>query len=78
MRIYIDIPDDLTGLSQRLKYLLKAKGITQAEFSRESGFSLQSVSYWFNGKREPNLKALCKMADIFGVSTDWLLGRVNA
>ena len=28
-----------------------------------------------NGKREPNLETVLRLADLFGVTTDWLLGR---
>lgn len=33
------------------------------------------VSGWERGEREPSFTTLCKIADLFGVSTDWLLGR---
>lgn len=35
------------------------------------------VSGWERGEREPSLVMVCEIADFFGVSLDWLLGREN-
>jgi transcriptional regulator with XRE-family HTH domain len=34
-----------------------------------------TLSYWEGGKTEPNGDALIKLSEIFGVTTDYLLGR---
>ncbi len=39
------------------------------------GVSGPAVFKWEAGKSEPDIAALAKMADIFGVSVDYLLGR---
>ncbi|NLN47519.1 MAG: helix-turn-helix transcriptional regulator [Clostridiales bacterium] len=35
----------------------------------------QLISTWETGRREPSFVQLCKIADYFGVTTDYLLGR---
>lgn len=34
-----------------------------------------AVGMWENNKRTPDLKTLWKLADLFGVSIDYLVGR---
>ena len=42
----------------------------------ENNFSrVQLVSYWENGQRECDFDMLIKIADLFSVSVDYLLGR---
>ena len=33
------------------------------------------ISYWENGKRECNFDTLIRLADIFNITIDYLLGR---
>jgi len=39
--------------------------------------SVRTISYWELGQRECNLEQLAKLAKIFGVTTDYLLGLEN-
>lgn len=39
------------------------------------GVSVRQISYWECGQRECDLDMLLKIADLFGVSVDYLLGR---
>ena len=39
------------------------------------GLSRQAYAHYEFGDRYPDLKTLCKLADFFGVSVDYLLGR---
>lgn len=55
----------------------KKAGITQEELSKRLHISQQAISQYELGYREPDLETLCKMADIFEVSVDYLLGRVD-
>lgn len=36
-----------------------------------------SMTYYESGKRDPRLETLTAIADVFGVTTDYLLGRSN-
>ena len=53
----------------------KAAGLTQAKLAAELGVTAQAVSKWYNGENEPQLSILPKIADYFGTSVDWLLGK---
>lgn len=62
--------------------LCKERGITPTRASQEIGFSKGSVSYWRknynNGvDAKPDSKTAALIADFFGVSVDYLLGRTN-
>lgn len=53
----------------------KSAGLTQAKLAAQLGVSAQAVSKWYNGENEPQLSFLPQIADYFGTSTDWLLGK---
>lgn len=57
-----------------MKELRKQKGITQKELAEQLHVSFQTVSKWENGINLPDINYLPELADIFGVSTDVLLG----
>jgi len=58
-----------------LKQLREENGMSQYKFAEEIGVVQSTVGNWESGTREPNLDTLCKLADYFEVSTDYLLGR---
>lgn len=64
------------------KRLCEEKGITPTKASQEIGFSKGSVSYWkkkwSQGEdAKPDSYTAAKIADFFGVSVDYLLGRTD-
>lgn len=64
------------------KKLCEDNGITPTKASREIGISKGSVSYWkkryMSGKdAKPDSYTADKIADYFGVSIDYLLGRTS-
>lgn len=60
-------------LKQNLVHLRKQGELTQAEIAYEFGISQQSVSFYENGKREPDLGTLVSLSEFFGVTVDDLL-----
>ena len=60
---------------RRLKYLVVFNQISYRKIALSIGISPQRMSKFVCGRTEPNLTILCKVADYFGVSTDYLLGR---
>ncbi|MBQ0038341.1 MAG: helix-turn-helix transcriptional regulator [Clostridiales bacterium] len=50
-------------------------GLSQKEVAITLHVSAPSVSDWESGKKTPTSDNICKLADLFGVSTDYLLGR---
>lgn len=62
-------------LNIRLKELREAHSLTQTQLAEKLGVSKQSVSNWENDNIQPSIEMLIKMADLFAVSTDYLLDR---
>lgn len=64
-------------LHEQIRRLRTAQGITQVELAHRLGVSKQSVSNWENNNIQPSIELLERLADLFGVSTDCLLGRCS-
>jgi len=60
---------------KRLAYLRGDK--TQEEVAKALGLSRARYAHYEQGRSEPSLELLEKMADYFDVSVDYLLGRTN-
>jgi transcriptional regulator with XRE-family HTH domain len=52
---------------RNLRYLMEAKGITQADICRELEVSSATASDWCNGKKYPRVDAMQRLADLLGV-----------
>lgn len=63
-----------TTLGQKIGSLRREKNLTQEELAERLGVSAQAVSKWENDVSCPDIMLLPKLAQIFGVSTDNLLG----
>ena len=63
--------------SQQLKILREEKDISQKELAKRLFVSAQAVSKWEKDKSSPNPETLAKIADILGVSADYLLERTE-
>lgn len=59
----------------KLKELRKQKDVNQSEVAKFIGISQNTYSYWENGKVKIDNESLQKLADYFGVTIDYLLGR---
>ncbi len=59
----------------RLSELRKQKGLKQGDLAAFLGVAQSTLSGWENGKFEIDDKNKIKLADFFGVSVDYLLGR---
>lgn len=64
-------------ISQRIKELRSEMDISQKELSTQLFVSPQAISKWERDEATPNPDAITKMAEIFGVSADYLLGRTD-
>lgn len=60
-----------------LKNLRIEAGLTQKQLSERLGISKSVVSYYEKQERSPSPEVLIKLASIFRVSTDYLLGVDN-
>jgi repressor LexA len=57
-----------------IKQLRTSRGLTQAELARQLDVTQQAVARWEKAITSPDYETLNKLASIFGVSTDYLLG----
>ena len=60
---------------ERLKQLRQAFGLSMIECARRLGFPYTTYVNYEKGFREPNSEALILIANFFGVSIDYLIGR---
>lgn len=60
-------------LNVRIKELRTAHRLTQVEFAKLLSVSKQAVSNWENDNIQPSIEMLVKIANVFSVSTDYLL-----
>ncbi|WP_313130946.1 helix-turn-helix domain-containing protein [Anaerocolumna sp.] len=61
-------------LGDKLKALRKAKGLTQIQVAERLGLSKAVISSYEVSGRSPSYDILIKLAYLYGVSTDYLLG----
>lgn len=59
----------------RLRHLRAERDLTQGRIAAQLGVTTAAVGMWERGQREPDGDMLCRIADMFGVSLDYLLGR---
>lgn len=62
----------------RMRELRKQKKITMKQLGVLVGCSESAISQYETGKREPDFETLLKIAEYFGVSTDYLLNTEKA
>lgn len=61
----------------RLKKLRKMKKISQLKLAMDLNMNQNTISRYENLEREADYETLIKLADYFGVSIDYLLGRTD-
>lgn len=62
---------------QRLTDLREEKGIYQRDLAVALNVSISTISNYENNVHYPDVTILCKLADFFDVSIDYLLGRTE-
>ena len=62
------------NVGQRMKELRLDKGLTQQDLADKLGIDRSNYSKYELGKLESNNAMLVSLSQIFGVSTDYLLG----
>lgn len=58
-----------------LRNLRAQKGVSQSELARYLGVARSTVCQYEANRREPDNETLSKLADYFGVTVDYILGR---
>ena len=62
--------------SERLTFLLHNFKTTKYRLEKETGLSEKTVNRWHNGKTQPTVESLVRLANYFHCSVDYVLGRV--
>lgn len=65
----------MDAFPQRLKYLREEAGLRRVVLAELCGLDRCSITDYERGRREPQLGAVVRLADFFGVSLDYLVGR---
>lgn len=68
---------DSTIVASRLKMARDNKGFSKAEVAKALNIATSSMTYYEQGKAVPSIDKLYALADYYGVTMDWLCGRVN-
>ena len=61
-------------LNERIRKLRQERGWSQVDLAKKLNVTKQSVSNWENDNIQPSIDMLVKLARVFSVSTDHLLG----
>ena len=60
-------------LSDRILFLRKKAGITQAQLAKELNITPSAVGMYEQGRREPSIEILVGLSTFFDVSLDYLI-----
>ena len=64
--------------ADKLTQLRKKAGWSQEELAEQMNVTRQSVSKWEGAQSVPDLEKMIRLSELFGVSTDYLLGRTDS
>jgi len=64
----------LNNMSQRLKTLRKESGLSQLQVAEKLYVTRSAYANYEQGTRQPSTDIIIKLAELYNVSTDYLLG----
>lgn len=73
---YADL-NEVKNVKLRLRSLRDEVGITQQELVDKLFLTQKTINSYETGRTQPNIETLCKIADIFDTSVDYLIGNSN-
>lgn len=65
----------MTKLNENIRVLRKRLSLTQDQFAQQLGIKRSLVGAYEEGRAEPRLELLQKMAEVFSISVDELIGK---
>ncbi|MBQ2701483.1 MAG: helix-turn-helix transcriptional regulator [Clostridia bacterium] len=69
--------NEVPPFSIRLRFILKTYGVSQEKLKRELPVSGSVLYKWTSGKSNPSTESLIRLAEYFGCSVDYLIGRIS-
>ena len=69
--------DSILEIGEILAKLRKERNLGQKELAAFLNLSTGTISNYENGVHSPDLNTLCRLAEYFGVTTDYLLNRTD-
>ena len=67
----------MSVFAQRLKELRTERKLTQKQLGVLLDSTEDCVYFWEKGRSEPSIDEILRLAEIFEVTTDYLLGRID-
>jgi len=67
----------MSKLPERLLALRSERGLSQKGLVEKMGFALNTYVRYERGERVPDADALIRIADFYGVTLDYLVGRAE-
>ena len=64
-------------MQNNLRKLRKEKGLSQIAVQMQTGNEQALISKYENGERVPPTETLMQLADFYGVSMDYIMGRTD-
>ena len=64
-------------MNEKLRRLRENMGLQQKEVADRLGVNPSAVTRWESGEKRPDLVNLVKLADLYNVSLDYLMGRTD-
>ena len=65
------------SFGEKLQQLRKEKGLSQIAVQMQTGIEQALISKYENGERVPPTETLMQLADFYGVSMDYIMGRTD-
>ena len=64
-------------MQNNLRKLRKEKGLSQIAVQMQTGIEQALISKYENGERVPPSETMMQLADFYGVSMDYIMGRTD-
>ena len=64
-------------MQNNFRKLRKEKGLSQIAVQMQTGIEQALISKYENGERVPPTETLMQLADFYGVSMDYIMGRTD-
>jgi transcriptional regulator with XRE-family HTH domain len=69
----MDITEIRQNISVNISAMRNSAGLTQAQFAEKLNYTDKAISKWERGESVPDIAVLWQIADMFGVTVDWLI-----